>query len=122
MRDNKEQTTLVTLENKEGAMDLEKKDVNTAYDLLGAEFQNLTGKEKSDLGIDGGVKVTKLSDGILAHQTEIQEGFIITKVDGKPVNNIDDLKKTLEGKKGGTMIEGVYPDRAGVYYYAFGIQ
>jgi serine protease Do len=121
LRDNKEETAYAVLKNKEGETTYEKKEVNAVYNLLGAQFQSLTDDEKKNIGIDGGVKVTKLSDGILSHQTDIKEGFIITKVDGKPINNTDDLKKALEGKKGGTMIEGMYPDRPGVYYYAFGI-
>jgi S1-C subfamily serine protease len=52
----------------------------------------------------------------------MQEGFIITKVDGKPVNKAEELVKILEGKKGGVMLEGVYQDFPGTYYYAFGIE
>jgi len=121
IRDDKEITTYATLKNKEGETTYEKKEVNTVYNLLGAQFQNLTDDEKKSIGIDGGVKITKLNNGILSHQTDIQEGFIITKIDKQPINNTDDLKKVLENKKGGTLIEGTYPDRPGVYYYAFGM-
>lgn len=52
----------------------------------------------------------------------IREGFIITAVDGKPVQSVDDLSKKLHSKKcGGVMLEGVYEDEPGTYYYAFGV-
>lgn len=51
----------------------------------------------------------------------MQKGFIITKLDGKKVKTVDDLIKALEGKKGGVMLEGVYEDIPGDYFYAFGL-
>jgi serine protease Do len=90
--------------------------------LLGGEFQNLNSNELSKYGIKGGVKVTQLSDGALTRNTDMHEGFIVTKVDGKPIANVDDLKSALQGKKGGTLLEGFYPDSPNqTYYYGFGL-
>jgi hypothetical protein len=33
----------------------------------------------------------------------------------------EDLVKYLENKKGGVMLEGIYEDYPGTYYYAFGL-
>ena len=38
----------------------------------------------------------------------IKEGFIITYVDKVPVDNVEDLNRILEIKKGGVLVEGVY--------------
>ena len=50
----------------------------------------------------------------------IKEGFIITRVDKKLIHNYDDLLNALEDKKGGVLIEGVYPNGMKAYY-GFGI-
>ncbi len=65
--------------------------------------------------------MVQLGHGKLASQTDLREGFIITKVDGKPVKSTEDLSAALYEKQGGVMLEGVYPDRPGTYYYAFGM-
>jgi S1-C subfamily serine protease len=50
----------------------------------------------------------------------IREGFIITIIDKKQINNIDDLVNALDHKSGGVLIEGVYPNGTRAYY-AFGL-
>jgi S1-C subfamily serine protease len=71
------------------------------------------------LGITSGVKVTELTAGKL--KTEgVQEGFIITRINDRPVNSADDVSLVLEDVKGGVYIEGVYPNGT-VSYYAFGL-
>jgi hypothetical protein len=42
-------------------------------------------------------------------------------VDGRGVNSIKDFVKQLENKSGGVLIEGIYEDYPGEYYYAFGL-
>jgi Do/DeqQ family serine protease len=121
LRDGKEKTTEVVLKNREGDTSyLKKEDVNM-MEALGAEFEDLSSKEKKDLGLSGGVKVTRLGDGKLSSNTNMREGFIITKVDNKTVNNVSELKTILANKNGGVMIEGRYPDYPGQYFYAFGL-
>ncbi|MBS1657156.1 MAG: Do family serine endopeptidase [Bacteroidetes bacterium] len=120
-RDGKEKVATATLKNKEGNTSYLKKEEVSAVESLGAEFANLSDKEKKDLGLQGGVKVVRLGDGKLSQNTNMKEGFIITKIDNKQVNSVDDLKQALMNKKGGVMIEGRYPDYPGQYFYAFGL-
>src|SRR5262249_29498627 len=88
-RDGKERSVNVTLKNIEGNTDITKKEVsNDQLSALGADFQDLTAKEKKDLGLDGGVKVAKIYDGKISRSTNLHEGFIITKVDNHPVNSV----------------------------------
>lgn len=118
-----EKMVTATLKNKAGDTGLVKKDdPGATIDALGADFANLSAKDAKTLGITGGVKVTKLRSGKLSQYTDIREGFIITKLDNKPVNSVDDLKTILAGKtNGGVMVEGVYADAPGKYFYAFGL-
>ncbi|HRI28781.1 MAG TPA: serine protease, partial [Chitinophagales bacterium] len=69
-----------------------------------------------------GVRVKALTKGKIATETDIRQGFIITGVDGKPINSTEQLLDALEAKKGGgVLLEGVYPNTRGTYYYGLGI-
>ncbi|MBK9060575.1 MAG: hypothetical protein IPL81_12160 [Flavobacteriales bacterium] len=46
----------------------------------------------------------------------IREGFIITKIDQKPMRSPADIDKALVGRQGGVLIEGVYPNGMRAYY------
>lgn len=111
----------VTLHNRDGKVSIVEKGSREISNVLGAEFQELDKKTSKELGIDGGVKITRLNAGKLRKDTNIKEGFIITKIDNKPVTSLDELYNALENKKGGVMIEGIYENIPGVYYYAFGM-
>ncbi|HUM45992.1 MAG TPA: Do family serine endopeptidase [Chitinophagales bacterium] len=121
LRDNKEKTVDVVLKNNEGNTTYLKKEETSVVSSLGAEFANLGAGELKELGLTSGVKVTKLTDGKLSSNTNMREGFIITKIDNKPIHSVDELKSILASKKGGVMIEGRYPDYPGQYFYAFGL-
>lgn len=90
---------------------------------MGATFENLTDEEKADLGLEYGVKVVELTRGVLLEETNIQEGFIITKVNDQPVNSVEELKNIINSKVGtGVLVEGVYPARPNEKLYkAFGL-
>jgi S1-C subfamily serine protease len=64
----------------------------------------------------------ELGSGKLKRSTDVRQGFIITKVDGKPVSSPESFVSYLERAKGGVMLEGVYEDLPGTYYYAFGME
>ena len=46
----------------------------------------------------------------------MKEGFIITHVDKNPVGKPSELAEQLKAKKGGILIEGIYPDGQKGYY------
>ncbi|MEL7021369.1 MAG: Do family serine endopeptidase [Bacteroidota bacterium] len=122
LRDGKQKSFDVTLRNKDGNTNIiEKADIEDAVAVLGATFSTLDESLVERLGINGGVQITALDDGKLSEETNIKEGFIILKVDGRPVYSAEDLAQILESKEGGIMLEGIYPDSNRVYYYAFGL-
>ncbi len=102
----------VTLKNRSGNTDIVK---NDNIDILGASFGPLSEQEMEDLSIDHGLKITDLSGGKLK-DAGIREGFIILNVDKQPVKGVDELKYLLEGKRGGILIEGIYPNGQRAYY------
>jgi S1-C subfamily serine protease len=122
LRKGSEKDVVVTLKNREGNTDpVTRKAVSDLTSVLGAEFQTLTGKEADQYEVNGGVKVASLGRGKLAQETDIKEGFIITKVNRQHVSSAEQLQKILENEQGGVMIEGVYPGSKKTYYYAFGM-
>ncbi|MDZ4205133.1 MAG: Do family serine endopeptidase [Bacteroidales bacterium] len=118
-RKNKEQTSLVTLRNRDGQTNIVKKEERNISSLLGASFEEVSEKTKEQLGIASGVQITRLGAGALA-DAGVREGFIITKIDGKVVASIADVEKILNNKKGGVLLEGIYPNRMKAYY-GFGL-
>ncbi|MCS6832931.1 MAG: Do family serine endopeptidase [Flammeovirgaceae bacterium] len=122
LRDGKEKKIEVTLRTKEGETKLiTKSESGSKLEELGAEFEDLTDAEKRKAGIAGGVKVKKLLPGKLRNQTDIREGFVITKVDKKPIRNKKELEEALKNSEGGVLIEGIYLDYPGTYYYGLGM-
>lgn len=120
-RDGKEKEFTVKLKNREGETKFVAKNKHEVLNVLGAEFEEIDKATARKLEISGGVKVVRLYAGKLRRNTDVREGFIITKVDGESVKSVDELAEILENKKGGVLLEGIYEDIPGVYYYAFGL-
>jgi S1-C subfamily serine protease len=118
LRDGKIQTTSVQLKNKYNTT----ASVDNSKDILGSlgvTVENLSAKEKAQLGLESGVKVTDLKAGKLAEFTDIKKGFIITQIDDQPVSDATELVNMLKNKSGKVLIEGVYPNKPMSYLYAF---
>ncbi|MCP9236921.1 trypsin-like peptidase domain-containing protein [Lewinella sp. JB7] len=119
-RDGKERDLTAELKNSNGTTGVVRvEDQPTEYTALGAEFEELNDDTAAQLGLDGGVVVNSLGNGLLTQQTRVRPGFILTKVDGRKVTGVDQLKKLLDTNKDVITIEGVYPDNPSeTYKYA----
>jgi len=115
-RDGSEKVVSVTLRNKDGNTEIVK---NEMVSLLGAEFSPVPKEEISKLGLSNGVKISKLNAGKL-RSAGIREGFIIESIDNRKVVKPDDIVASLRNKKGGVLIEGIYPNGTRAYY-GFGL-
>lgn len=120
-RDGKTRDFTVVLRSREGTTEMVKPEQVAVLEKLGIEVEDIDENTANQLDIPDGVKITNLYSGILRNTTNIREGYIITKVDGKQVNSKDEFIRIMKGKEGGVMFEGVYEDYPGVYYYAFGM-
>ena len=116
-RDNSKKRFNVTLRNLKGGLGVVKTD--DTLSSLGAEFKEITDKQKQELGINYGLQIVELQDGKLK-EGGIKKGYIITRMNRTPIRNIDDLKRVLSISSGGVLIEGVYPNGV-VAYYAIGV-
>jgi serine protease Do len=117
LRDTKEMNFNVMLRNLQGETKLVKD--SEAVTIFGAIISDITQDDIQKLGIKYGVKIKELSPGKFS-KAGIEEGFIITRMNNKPVNSIADLKTILENTRGGVYIEGIYPNGV-IAYYAFGL-
>lgn len=119
MRGSKQSELSVKLKNKYNNYDLVKSDKESIVNALGATFENLPKEEANRLGLRYGVKVKNIGSGKL-RSYGVREGFIITSIDKTPVSNTDELYNIIKNKKGGVLIEGVYPNGVRAYY-GFGL-
>jgi len=120
-RFGKSMTFTVQLADRNGEFKLASKDNMDVIDILGATFEELDEKSAEKLGIEGGVKIKELGNGLLKNQTSVSEGFIITGINHKKVTELDDIRKSLEKEKGGVLIQGMYENYPGELYFAFGL-
>ncbi|HOY32383.1 MAG TPA: Do family serine endopeptidase [Bacteroidales bacterium] len=118
MRGDTEKQFTLTFENSEGGTAI-LTDENSSGTVLGATLQEISDKEKINLGIRNGVKIIKLERGKLSG-AGIKEGLIITRIDNQQVKTANDVVSLLSNKRGTVLIEGVYTNGMQAYF-SFGL-
>ena len=99
-RDGKERDVNVTLKGEEvnkAATEESTADVNGAeiFNKLGASFVPASDDQKKQLGVNSGVVIAQVHRGGLFEYFGFERGLVITEINGKPVNNIDDIESAL---------------------------
>ncbi len=122
IRNGKRKNTKVILNNRDGNTKLAPDSASELERILGIEMIDLDKKMLNALNIDTGIKIEKVYPGKVKKHTQMQDGFIITHIDGEKVKDKENFFKTLKKKKGGVMLQGIYEDIPGEYYYAFGME
>lgn len=95
------------LKNGQGKETVERKEIKHA--LEGARFEDVPYRELARLMLDGGVKVIDVDAGKWK-KAGVRKDFIIAFIDKVPVDNVEDLNRIMDYKKGGVLVEGYYPD------------
>lgn len=116
LRSNEKKQFTVTLRNKHGDTQI----VRDKTVVLGAEFEEVSNKEKERLQINNGIKIRTLNKGKLK-DAGLKEGFIITNVNKKQIYEVNDLKREIGNARGGILVEGIYPDGE-LAYFVFGVE
>ncbi len=115
-RDSKVKQIGVTLKNKNGTLLAIKSGDSFYNDLLGADLQQLSKEELDELKISNGLKINNIGDGIL-NKGGINEGFIITEINGTSVNTESHLESALsKSQRNIIRLKGIYPNGARVSY------
>lgn len=111
VRAGKEYTTTVVLKKKTDFV------TSNITSRLGADLSTLDKAKAERYGIEGGVVVNKISDNSPLKRTRMQEGFIITSVNGQDVTSVDELNQLLMQMSGRVTVQGIYPGYDGMYTY-----
>lgn len=115
-RDGKEYTTSAILTSKTGTY--AQTPVTGVGEKLGADLETIDKKTSLKYEVEGGVSVKKITPGGLFSKTRMQDGFIITSVNGTDITSIEELAQAISSLKGESIqLEGIYPGYEGVYRY-----
>ena len=114
VRDGDERVMELTLRGREGNV-VATKARNDRMESMGAELRSANSEELSALRLKSGVKVAAVNGGKF-RASGIREGFIITKIDQQVVSTPAEVEKAIAGKRGGVLVEGVYPNGTKAYY------
>lgn len=107
----------VTLKNLEGTEEMYKDGESFYNEVLGIKAQTLPASLKSELGINHGLKIVEVKDGIFKRKG-ITDDFIILSVNYQKVSSESDLRKALEKDRNGKIrIEGI--NSTGTYNITF---
>lgn len=109
----------MVLRNKDGDTKLVSKVEISKNVALGATFKELSSKEKEELGITSGVKITALNAGKLK-SIGLQPGMIITKMNNEVITSAEQLTSKLNSAKNGVLLE-VLTESGRKDYVGFGL-
>jgi serine protease Do len=105
----------LTLRNVYGSTKIVTEEDELFIKELGAAFAKPDKETMNDLGIDFGMQVTALRNGVLSSKG-IDKGFIVERMNKKDINSISDIREVVSSVRGGLLIEGIYPNGQRVYY------
>lgn len=112
IRNGKKDEKNVVLRNLEGGTGVVAPG-SASTSVYGATFTPVTSNERQQFNIDGGVKITSISEGRL-RDLGLSRGTIITTVNGQKVNTSADVRKATNDEQTLTSIEGYTSD--GTYF------
>ena len=113
-RKGKEIVIPIQLVNEEGTTEIVLTKTVTSADL-GAEFEELSLVERQEYGIDKGVRISRIKDGIV-QQIGIDEGFVLLEINGQGVDDPNDAIKTISRTRGRVILKGISKDGVAGYY------
>jgi S1-C subfamily serine protease len=120
IRNGKESTIEVTLRKKAGTF--EDVAITNIGTKLGGELATWDKAKATEAGIEGGVQVKKITPGGALSRTRVNEGFVITSVNGRDVTTLEELTKVLANVNGTVSLEGIYPGYDGTYKYPLNLE
>ena len=94
-RNGKETTSTVTLKDQKGGTSARTKADLSVTEKIGADFQSLDDRTKAYYGLSNGVVAKNVVEGSEIAKAGIVDGYIITEINGKPVNSQKDVENLL---------------------------
>lgn len=111
LRDGKMRDFKLTLKGDEGnKLANSSKEVTEVVNSLGATFSPLTDAAKKKYGLNSGVVVTSVSPGKVFDMYDMPKGTVITSINGRAVNNNDQVIAALKQDSEMVSLQGFVPD------------
>ena len=107
LRNGKENTANVTLKDQKGGTSLRSKADLSVTEKIGAEFEPLSEKFKTDYGLTSGVIAKNVQDGLEFSKIGVVDNYIVIEINGKPVNSQKDVEKILQTYSGNVQVKYV---------------
>ncbi len=117
-RNKTKNQTKVTLRNQVNTTELITTRKDKILTDLGFELRDLTEQEKAQIG-SFGIRVISIYENSTIALTNMAPNFIITSINKKSVNNVDQLIKLINEASGKITLEGIYEKYKGRYPYTF---
>lgn len=104
-RNGKPSTTTVTLRDQKGGTSTRTKADLSVTEKIGADFQSIDDKTKAYYGLNSGVIAKNVVEGGEMAKAGVVDGYIITEINGKPVNSQKDVENILNKFNGTAQIK-----------------
>lgn len=118
IRQNQTKLAALTLTNREGGTEVLRREI-VRSEALGAELEKVSKVERDKMGIEQGVRIRNVQNGLI-RRLRIGEGFVVTHINDKAIETPKQLEETLLKQRGRVIIEGVSTDgRKGYYQFYF---
>jgi len=115
LRAGKEFTANIVLKGQVSKIEISSLEI--IGDRIGLDLEALDPKKATQYDIAGGIVVKKIKEGGPFSGTRMEQGFIITTVNGKDIKTADELAQSLGLGNGKVKLEGIYPGYTGTYTY-----
>lgn len=107
LRNGREATTTVTLRDQKGGTTARTKADLSVSEKIGADFEPLSERFKTDYGLTSGVVAKNVVEGSEIAKIGIVDNYIVIEVNGKPVNSQKDVDRILDKYSGNVSVKFV---------------
>jgi serine protease Do len=117
-REGRKVKTQLTLKNSSNNTALARFKGDELRQDIGIELRNMTRAEEARLGLKGAV-ITSVMRGSLIFDTNMQPGFILTRVNGSRVNDLSEAIDAIRNAYNNIVLDGYYEGEEDLYSYRF---
>jgi len=107
LRNGKENVTTVTLKDQNGGTTARSKADLSVIEKIGAEFEPLNDRFKTEYGLNSGVVTKNVTEGSEMAKIGVVDDYIVIEINGKPVNSQKDVEKLLDKYSGNVSVKFV---------------
>jgi serine protease Do len=117
-RDGQRRRTQLTLKDRNNLATVTKYRGDELRESIGIELRSLNREERARLGLQGAI-ITSVRRGSPVFDTNMQPGFILTRVNGSRVNDLTEAIETIQNAYSNLVLDGYYEGEEDLYSYRF---